>query len=61
MSAIPLELERRFEQRWAARFLGPLASVPPQKQEQEKLDQQLAAPATAKNENSPDRSGGLED
>jgi hypothetical protein len=26
MSIIPLDLERRFEQRWAARFLRPLAA-----------------------------------
>jgi hypothetical protein len=27
MSIIPLDLERRFEQRWAARFLRPLAGL----------------------------------
>jgi hypothetical protein len=27
MSAIPLHLQRRFEQRWAARFVPPAASA----------------------------------
>jgi hypothetical protein len=29
MSDIPLELQRRFEQRWAARFVPPVASATP--------------------------------
>jgi hypothetical protein len=29
MSAIPLHLQRRFEQRWAARFVPPAASTAP--------------------------------
>jgi hypothetical protein len=29
MSAIPLHLQRRFEQRWAARFVLPRASAAP--------------------------------
>jgi len=29
MSAIPLHLQRRFEQRWAARFVSPVASAAP--------------------------------
>jgi len=29
MSAIPLHLQRRFEQKWAARFVPPVASVAP--------------------------------
>jgi hypothetical protein len=29
MSVIPLDLQRRFEQRWAARFAAPVASVVP--------------------------------
>jgi hypothetical protein len=29
MSAIPLYLQRRFEQRWAARFVPPAASTAP--------------------------------
>jgi hypothetical protein len=31
MSAIPLHLQRRFEQRWAARFISPVASVAPKR------------------------------
>jgi hypothetical protein len=29
MSAIPLHLQRRFEQRWVARFVSPAASAAP--------------------------------
>jgi hypothetical protein len=29
MSAIPLHLQRRFEQRWAARFVSPATSAAP--------------------------------
>jgi hypothetical protein len=29
MSIIPLHLQRRFEQRWAARFVSPVASAAP--------------------------------
>ena len=29
MSEIPLHLQRRFEQRWAARFVSPIASAAP--------------------------------
>jgi hypothetical protein len=29
MSGIPLHLQRRFEQRWAARFLPPVTSAAP--------------------------------
>jgi hypothetical protein len=29
MSAIPLHLQRKFEQRWAARFVSPVASTAP--------------------------------
>jgi hypothetical protein len=29
MSGIPLDLQRRFEQRWAARFAKPVASAAP--------------------------------
>jgi hypothetical protein len=34
MSNIPVDLERRFEQRWAARFSSPIASTTPQKYQQ---------------------------
>jgi len=42
MSAIPVDLERKFEQRWAARFFLPIASATPQKY------QQLASPDNRK-------------
>ena len=42
MCDVPLDLERKFEQRWAARFARP---VPPKKQELEGQDQQAAASA----------------
>jgi hypothetical protein len=29
MSGIPLHIQRRFEQRWAARFVSPVASAAP--------------------------------
>jgi hypothetical protein len=29
MSGIPLDLQRKFEQRWAARFASPVASATP--------------------------------
>jgi len=45
MADIPLDLQRRFEQRWAARFLRPAA---PKKQELEKQDQQLTEPGKGK-------------
>jgi hypothetical protein len=31
MSNIPLHLQRRFEQRWAARFVAPAASTAPKR------------------------------
>jgi hypothetical protein len=34
MSNIPVDLEKRFEQRWAARFSSPIASATPQKYQQ---------------------------
>jgi hypothetical protein len=42
MSIIPLDLERRFEQRWAARFPRPLPPAGPEKHQFEKPDQPLA-------------------
>ena len=43
MSIIPLDLERRFEQRWAARFSRPLLPGKPEKHQLEKPDQPLTA------------------
>jgi hypothetical protein len=52
MSIIPVDLERRFEQRWAARF-SPIASATPQKY------QQPTALGKRKRENRRARSAGL--
>jgi hypothetical protein len=45
MCDVPLDVQRKFEQRWAARFARP---VPPKKQEIEGQDQQAAASAESK-------------
>ncbi len=45
MSSIPLDVERRFEQRWAARFSSPAA---PQKHRLDRQSQQLALPGKGK-------------
>jgi len=48
MCDIPLDLQRKFEQRWAARFAQPTPPVGSQKLKHEKQGQQLAAPAKNK-------------
>jgi hypothetical protein len=45
MANIPLDLQRRLEQRWAARIVRPAA---PKKQEPERQDQQLTEPGKGK-------------
>jgi hypothetical protein len=45
MANIPLDLQRRFEQRWAARFVRPAA---PKTQELERQDQQQTEPGKGK-------------
>jgi hypothetical protein len=45
MADIPLDLQRRFERRWAARFVRPAAL---KKQELERQDQQLTDPGKDK-------------
>jgi hypothetical protein len=50
MADIPLDLQRRFEQPWAARFLRPAA---PKKQELERQHQQLTKPGKGKRKNPP--------
>jgi hypothetical protein len=42
MSIVPLDLQRQFERRWAARFSPPVAAARPEKQLLEKRDQPLA-------------------
>jgi hypothetical protein len=48
MSIIPLDLQIRCEQRWAARFYRPNPLAAFQQQQPERQDQQLAAPAKDK-------------
>jgi hypothetical protein len=43
MSRIPLDLERNFERRWAARFFPPAASAAPKGHRLEEQGQKLAA------------------
>ena len=45
MADIPLDLQRRFERRWAARFVRAAAA---KKQELERQDQQLTEPGKGK-------------
>jgi hypothetical protein len=48
MASIPLDLQRRFEQRWIARFYRPDHPDAPKKQGLERQDQDLAAPGKGK-------------
>jgi hypothetical protein len=48
MSRIPLDLERSFERRWAARFFPPAAPAAPKGRRLEGQTQKLAAVAKAK-------------
>jgi hypothetical protein len=45
MCDIPLDLQRKLEQRWAARFARQAPEPSSQKSDHEKQDQQLGAPA----------------
>ena len=47
MSDIPVHLQRRFEQRWAARFVTSAESATPRKQWPEKHDRPVAAQRSA--------------
>lgn len=48
MSSVPLHLERRCEQRWAARFVRQAPAPLSEKSEHKKHGQGLGAPAKAK-------------
>jgi hypothetical protein len=48
MSIIPIDFQRRFEQRWAARFARQAPEPSSQKSEHEKEDQQLGEPTKEK-------------
>jgi len=56
MSDIPLDLQRRFEQRWAARFVLHAAR---KKQELERQDQQLTLPGKGKRKTQPIKPVGI--
>jgi hypothetical protein len=48
MSNIPLDVQRRCERRWAARFSKPTESVAPRNQRPERESQQIAEPDNSK-------------
>jgi hypothetical protein len=48
MCSIPLDVERRFEQRWAARFVSPVASAAPKSIGLKGTANTLPRPAKAK-------------
>jgi hypothetical protein len=48
MSGIPLDLQRKFEQRWAARFVSPVASAAPKNVSLKDSVNSLPRPAEAK-------------
>ena len=48
MSSIPVHLKRRFEQRWAARFVRQAPEPSSEKSEYEKHGRRRGAPAKAK-------------
>ena len=58
MSNIPLDLERRCEQRWAARFCRPTSLAAPQSQPQQQ-QQHLSEPAKAKRKTRRVKAAGL--
>jgi hypothetical protein len=48
MSGIPLHIQRRFEQRWAARFVSPVAAAAPKSIGLKAIVNSSARPAKAK-------------
>jgi hypothetical protein len=50
MSIIPLDLQRRCEQRWAARFARPVPPAAPQRHRLDGESHQLVAPAKTNRE-----------
>lgn len=48
MSVIPLHLQRKFEQRWAARFASPVAATPAKRTGLKGAVTNLQRPAKAK-------------
>jgi hypothetical protein len=48
MSVLPLHLQRKFEQRWAARFVAPAAPVVPKSSQLKRTLNTLRRPVKAK-------------
>jgi hypothetical protein len=59
MSSIPLHLERRCQQRWAARFGQQAPQPSSEKSEHERLGQRLGLPGKAKRKARQARPAGL--
>ena len=59
MSIIPLDVQRRCERRWAARFSRPTESVAPRNQRPERESQQIAGPDNSKSKARRVESAGL--
>jgi hypothetical protein len=59
MSAIPLDLQRKFEQRWAARFVSPVASAVPKSIGMKVTANTGPRPAKAKEKPAGERGAGL--
>jgi hypothetical protein len=59
MCDIPLDLQRRLEQRWAARFSRPAEAAKPEKHQPEKPDQPLAGPIETERKARRDEPAGL--
>ena len=63
MCDVPLDHQRKFEQRWAARFARPAEAAKPEKNQPEKQDDQplAALSSVPKDETRRIEPGGLED
>jgi hypothetical protein len=60
MNTVPLDLQRRCEQRWAARYRGSQEAAATPEHQLQKSDQQLAAPGQGQNESPPSSAGASE-
>jgi hypothetical protein len=58
MSIIPLDVQRRCERRWTARFSRPTESDSPQNQRPESKSQQIAGPDKSKRKTYPIEAAG---
>jgi hypothetical protein len=60
MDTVPLDLQRRCEQRWAARYRRPPEPAATPEHRLQKQDQQLTAPGQRQNKNLLSSAGGFE-